>query len=160
MPTTLRLVALALGRDLSTVAWPEDRLVREGPDRGVPAIEAASCTACGDCVAACPSGCLTLEEGMESPLVDAGTCVRCGRCVEACGEEAVSLTGPADLASYSRGDLVLDGIALIQVDMGPAPSRLYRTSVGPGSGRRLEPGELLELRSRELGTSSDKGSGK
>lgn len=160
MPTTLRLVALALGRDMTTVAWPEERLAREGPDRGVPVVDGASCTACGDCLVACPSGCLTIVEGMDSPLVDAGACVRCGRCVEACGEGAVSLKGPGDLASYSRGDLVLDGGAPREVDMGPAPSRLYRTSVGRGNGRRLEPADLLDLRSRGLGSSSEKGSGK
>jgi formate hydrogenlyase subunit 6/NADH:ubiquinone oxidoreductase subunit I len=160
MPATLRLVAMALGRDLATVAWPEERLVREGPARGVPVIDRATCTACGDCVDACPSGCLSLVEGMEVPLVDAGACVRCGRCVIACGEEAVSLAGPDDLASYSRSDLVLDGSAPREVEMGPAPSRLYRTSVGQGSGRRVGPGQLLERRSRELGPSTDKGSGK
>jgi electron transfer flavoprotein alpha subunit len=53
------------------------------------------CTACGECLEACPFGILRLEGGVL--IIDDG-CTMCGACVEVCGEGALALpemAGPA-----------------------------------------------------------------
>lgn len=149
-PTPLRLFSMALRRDLSTIDWPSEVLTREGPDKGVPAFDAASCSACGDCVPSCPAACISLDEGWTLPVVDAGACVRCGRCAVACGEGAVSLTREGELAVYSREDLVMDGTPTKEVDVGPPPSHLYRLFVRGKGKAMVEPSRLLEERSSAL----------
>ncbi len=133
-----------------TVDWPRQALYHEGPPNGVPSFDPGPCTACGDCVEACPCRCLTIGEGDSTPTVDAGVCVRCGHCVDACGEGAVELTGDGVMAMYSREDLVMDGGPPGEVDMGPPPSRLYRMTADPGGRESLEPLTLLEARYSEL----------
>jgi formate hydrogenlyase subunit 6/NADH:ubiquinone oxidoreductase subunit I len=141
---------LALRRGLSTIEWPAQAMASEGPERGVPVFDPSSCTACGDCVGTCPAECIALEDGWPVPVVDAGTCTRCGLCIAACEERALTLAGPPHLAAYSREDLVMDGNPAKEVDVGPAPSRLYRASVR-GVGRSwVEPSRLLEERSEAL----------
>jgi len=155
-PPVLHLLALALRRDLSTIAWPGEVLTAEGPDRGYPVFDPATCSVCGDCVGACPSGSLALEEGWTAPVVDAGVCVRCGTCTVICGEDAVSLTGNGGLAAYTRQDLVMDGTPPAEVAMGPPPSRLFRDSVDGRSRVGVEPFSLLKRRSSELLSGKDR----
>lgn len=148
-PPTLRLLSMALGRDLSTIDWPREVLVTDGPDRGVPVFDTDSCTSCGDCMRACPAACITLEVG-GYPEVDAGPCVRCGLCAGACGEEAVSLSGVRDLAAYSREDLRMDGTVEPVTPLGPTPSRLYRISVDGRDRKSVEASRLLDERAAIL----------
>lgn len=149
-PPALRLLSMALARDLAALDWPRETLGPEGPPRGVPVFDPASCIGCGDCVGACPAGCLLMEDGDGTPVVDAGSCVRCGLCVEACGEGAVSLTGSGVLAAHSREDLVMDGSPPREVSTGPPPSRLYRMAVDGRDRSVLEPRALLDRRSSRL----------
>lgn len=148
-PPPLRLLSMALGRGMSTVDWPREALVSDGPKRGVPVFDAASCTSCGDCLSVCPAGCLTLEEG-RTPVVDAGPCVRCGLCRSACGEDAVSLSGTRDIAAYTREDLVMNGAVEPLAPLGPAPSRLYRISVDGRDRTAVEASRLLDERAAVL----------
>ena len=131
-------------------------MAAEGPDRGYPLFDPATCTICGDCVGACPSGCLALKEGWTVPVVDAGVCVRCGTCAVTCGEDAVSLRGFGSLVAYTRQDLVMDGTAPVEVAVGPPPSRLYRDSVDGRSRVEVEPYSLLKRRSSELLSRKDR----
>jgi formate hydrogenlyase subunit 6/NADH:ubiquinone oxidoreductase subunit I len=137
---------MGLNRVLTTVDWPRETLATEGPARGVPVFEDASCTACGDCLTSCPASCIILEEGWTFLVVDGGACVRCGRCVIACGEEAISLTGATDLAAYSRHDLVMDEYPSEERALGPSPSGIYRMAVARDGGNTVEPARLLEER--------------
>jgi len=52
------------------------------------------CTQCGDCVAACPVGAVTLAP---YPVFDA-TCVLCNGCVRACPEDAIPFDAEATMA--------------------------------------------------------------
>ena len=149
-PPPLRLFTMALRRNLSTIDWPSEVLTREGPDMGAPVFDAASCSACGDCVPSCPAACIAFDEGWTLPVVDVGVCVRCGRCAVSCGEGAVSLTCDFELVVYSREDLVMDGTPTKKVEVGPPPSYLYRLFVR-GKGKAIvEPSRLLEDRSSAL----------
>lgn len=82
--------------------------------------------------------------------MDAGSCARCGMCVVVCGEDAVSLSGPQELATYTREGLVMDGSPPEEMELGQAPSRLYRLATAPPSDGRVSPEDLLERRCRSL----------
>lgn len=49
------------------------------------------CTGCGDCVAACPAGCIEGQPGYIY-MLDDYDCTKCGACVKACGSGAIVLT--------------------------------------------------------------------
>ena len=56
--------------------------------RELPVVSAAKCTACGDCVAACPTRCL--ERGPAGPwLPRPRDCVACGACEFVCPADAI-----------------------------------------------------------------------
>ena len=78
-PTPLRLFSMALRRDLSTIDWPSEILTREGPDKGVPVFDAASCSACGECVPTCPATCISLDEGRRGGVREVRALRRCMR---------------------------------------------------------------------------------
>ncbi len=77
------------------------------------------CVACMMCETVCPALCIqivaaavddpNIEKRPKSFDIDIGKCVFCGFCVEACPEDAIRMdTGILDIASYSRGGMVLD----------------------------------------------------
>ncbi len=82
--------------------------------------------------------------------MDAGTCARCGMCVAVCGEDAVTLSGPGELATYSREGLIMDGSPPEEVELEQAPSRLYRLATSPPPEGHVSPEDLLERRYRSL----------
>jgi len=74
----------------------------------VAAVDDALCAGCGDCLARCPFGALSLLDDV--CLVDAGRCVGCGVCAAVCPAEALSLARrpedqivapPANFAEWS-----------------------------------------------------------
>jgi len=73
--------------------------------RGRPRIAASPPCAqgCNACVAACPTGAITID-----PLqLDLGKCVFCTECVEACPEEKISFTEEPRMGAATRGALLL-----------------------------------------------------
>jgi len=63
-------------------------------EKGAPAVNAATCTGCGVCVAVCPDEVLKLENGKAK--ASAGIflgCIACGHCVAACPTKSISVSG-------------------------------------------------------------------
>ncbi len=75
---------------------------------GLPALDASRCTACGDCVKACPTGALQAapeSTSRRTVSLSYGQCVACGDCLPACPERALVPGGESDLVAYTRAQL-------------------------------------------------------
>jgi hypothetical protein len=68
----------------------------------------------------------------------------------ACREKAVNLDGMGEIAAYSRKDLLIDGSPVEERKLGPAPSRIFRLTVGDRGGPTIEPSRLLDQRASAL----------
>lgn len=62
------------------------------------------CLGCGDCVAACQFGAITMDETTGLPVVDEEKCTACGACVKACPRHIIELRkkGPKGRRVYVR----------------------------------------------------------
>ena len=59
--------------------------------RGVARLISGKCIACGGrCEAACPKGCITMEDNGE-PIIETKDCIGCGKCVKICPSEAIEM---------------------------------------------------------------------
>jgi ferredoxin len=63
---------------------------------------AFGCLGCGDCVAACNFGALSMDPATGLPVVDEGKCTACGACVKACPKRVIELRakGPRGMREY------------------------------------------------------------
>ncbi len=63
----------------------------------LPTINSVQCTACGDCVAVCPTNCLALTT-REAWLPRPADCIACMVCMWICPTEAITMgeVGPAE----------------------------------------------------------------
>lgn len=63
----------------------------------LPVVDAATCTACGDCVAVCPTGCLAMAAALPwlpRPL----DCVSCRACELVCAPGSIRLHAACEAA--------------------------------------------------------------
>lgn len=104
-----------------TIRYPEERRVIAARWRGIQYFEKNDrgetlCVACGLCVAACPSRCISLEirereDGSRYPEryeIDTLRCIFCGYCQEACPVNAIKLGQDYEYVHYRRKDFLLD----------------------------------------------------
>ena len=74
---------------------------------------AYGCLGCGDCVAACQFGALSMDPATGLPVVDEQKCTACGACVKACPKNIIELRakGPRGMRIY---------VSCVNKDKGPA----------------------------------------
>jgi Ni,Fe-hydrogenase III small subunit/formate hydrogenlyase subunit 6/NADH:ubiquinone oxidoreductase subunit I len=92
-----------------TTGYPDVPDLAPPAYRGRPVIDPMICECAGECVAACPSGAITLAEIAPETMrwqLDLARCVFCGLCAEACPHDAITLTNEYELAARSRADLI------------------------------------------------------
>jgi len=58
----------------------------------LPILDAAACVGCGECVAVCPSGVLSLGDGVVVVVAGVG-CIGCGHCRAVCPQCALAIAG-------------------------------------------------------------------
>ena len=63
---------------------------------------AFGCLGCGDCVAACNFGALSMDPATGLPVVDESKCTACGACVKACPKRVIELRakGPRGMREF------------------------------------------------------------
>jgi Ni,Fe-hydrogenase III small subunit/formate hydrogenlyase subunit 6/NADH:ubiquinone oxidoreductase subunit I len=78
------------------------------PPFGFPVIDFEACTACEECVAACPTAALRADHpaaGRKTLSLFRALCIQCGECVGACPERAIQPGRQIESAAYSREQL-------------------------------------------------------
>jgi NADH-quinone oxidoreductase subunit I len=98
-----------------TLQYPEERWEIPQGYRGFLHNDILKCTACTMCVKVCPVDCISLESvrGADKKMVLAsydiniGRCMYCGLCVEVCPPKSLKHTAGYELASTTRGELIL-----------------------------------------------------
>lgn len=80
-----------------------------------------ACIACEQCVAVCPAGAITMEEGVA--VVNADLCDGCGQCVAACPASAIEMSGeePAEAAAAEEAQPAAAAEPAPAARAGPAP---------------------------------------
>ena len=71
------------------------------------------CLGCGDCVAACQFGALSMDPATGLPVVDESLCTACGSCVAVCPKKIIELRnkGPRGMREF---------VSCVNKDKGPA----------------------------------------
>jgi nitroreductase/NAD-dependent dihydropyrimidine dehydrogenase PreA subunit len=104
-------------------------------EHGVPIIDEATCTACGQCVSICPDEVIVRENG--KPKVADGLflgCIACGHCMAVCPSGAIRVSG--------RGIRPEDRIELPSPDHRATADQLEALATARRSMRRFQPREV------------------
>jgi Ni,Fe-hydrogenase III small subunit/formate hydrogenlyase subunit 6/NADH:ubiquinone oxidoreductase subunit I len=104
------------------------------PPFGFPVIDFNACTACDECVRACPTGAIQTDR----PAPDRKTlslsyalCIQCRECVEACPEGAIHPGRELEVAAHSREQLTQRAAFGVDGATGRASFRGMETLPGP-----------------------------
>ncbi|RLF06877.1 MAG: NADH-quinone oxidoreductase subunit I [Thermoprotei archaeon] len=109
LPSLLKEVWSNLFKKPVTVKYPFKRLPVSPIYRGKHEILRDRCTGCGLCAKICPAFAITMETIGDKvfPIIDLGKCIFCYQCEDVCPRGAIRRGKDFELASWSRGDLIL-----------------------------------------------------
>jgi len=81
-------------------------------DPQIAVVHPAACTGCGDCVASCPFGAISLANwnGGDVAAIDQAGCKGCGACAPSCPEDAIDLRGYTDAQVRTMIDSLLEAV--------------------------------------------------
>ncbi len=92
--------------------FAKSKQLTEVQHRGLPKLRAAAdCTLCNDCVAICPTSCLSIEQKNEQLVkmnLNVLACTFCGLCAEVCEKDLLTLTETRALASHYESRWIID----------------------------------------------------
>jgi ferredoxin/coenzyme F420-reducing hydrogenase delta subunit len=109
-PAATAEAVLILGERYSDVETVP--LAHTASPMGIVKVRSETCTLCGTCANACPTGALTLENDEQEVVLsyDARQCVACRRCISVCPEsqdKTLTVTRMTDFGSLRRGRISL-----------------------------------------------------
>jgi Ni,Fe-hydrogenase III small subunit/formate hydrogenlyase subunit 6/NADH:ubiquinone oxidoreductase subunit I len=103
-----KIIVERLRQGHRTGKYPRQDPVLPDRFRGRPQLKSELCpSACRKCVARCPYGALSRENGLLQ--LDMGLCLFCGECASACPHGALDFSRDWRLAARRREELVVDG---------------------------------------------------
>jgi len=100
----LRILSRSLRIGIVTTKDP----FADRPAFGFPVIDFQACTACGECVATCPTGALAIsrmEVRRDALSLSYGACIQCRECVEACPSHAIRAGRQAEVAAFTQDQM-------------------------------------------------------
>jgi formate hydrogenlyase subunit 6/NADH:ubiquinone oxidoreductase subunit I len=102
MPRALPIVLKNLFKKPFTLRYPRERRRLSEGYRGAPRIERELCVRCWNCIRACPSRAIGINQQTKTPSINLGKCIYCGECAEACPTRAIRMTADYELATTDR----------------------------------------------------------
>jgi formate hydrogenlyase subunit 6/NADH:ubiquinone oxidoreductase subunit I len=105
----LKEVVSQIFRVPATLEYPLVRPAVPEGFRGKQIFDINLCISCGLCASDCPAKAIEMVnvEGNKRPLFHLDRCVFCYQCAESCPRNAIKYTGFFELASATKGDLVI-----------------------------------------------------
>jgi Ni,Fe-hydrogenase III small subunit/formate hydrogenlyase subunit 6/NADH:ubiquinone oxidoreductase subunit I len=102
---------------------------------GFPLMDFSRCTACEDCVRACPTG--AIQAAQPSPArkvisLSHGACIQCRACVAACPEHAIGVSSGIEVCAYSREQMTRRASFDVDPATGRATFQQVDVQAGPG----------------------------
>ena len=133
----LKILLARLAQGHRTFAFPDQEPTLPDRLRGRPRLDPSRCPdGCQACVDACPTGALSLANGL---TLDMGRCLFCTDCQEACPEGAIEYTREYRLAARTREELIV------------APGAARKRALELGAELRKLFGRSLKLRQVSAG---------
>lgn len=102
---------------------------------GFPVMDFSRCTACGECVRACPTGAIHATQpspGRGIVSLSYAACIQCRACVAACPEQAISVSPEIEVCAYSREQLSRSASFDVDPVTGMGTFRQIEPGAGPG----------------------------
>ncbi|MEZ4362127.1 MAG: 4Fe-4S binding protein [Kofleriaceae bacterium] len=135
------LKLLGVRRAQGQQALPSLREARPLGFHGRPALRAGDCAACDACVAACPTGAVSL------PLaIDLGRCTFCDACARACPDARIELTNEVRMGATRR-----EGLLVAAAPPGGEGARAAQTRIRADRALARRFGRSLKLRQVSAG---------